>query len=280
MQRLTFFRALRKLILSFCVQNGAKYLLNLGCGTRFHSEWINIDLVSSRPEVMAHDLSRGIPLRDESCDVVYHSHVLEHIRRQDVKLFLAECRRVLRPGGVLRVAVPDLEKICRLYLEKLDRAAAGDAQAAAEYQWMVLEMYDQAVREHWRSPMWEYLYEHPRGSREFVEKRIGGVPIIPSTNEHARSWKRTLLRHLSQWKPFRAYMIGRFRLSGVIHQWMYDRFSLAQVLRVAGFEDPVQQSALTSRVPNWTKYNLDTEPDGTVYKPDSLFMEAFKPVKE
>ena len=39
-------------------------LLNLGCGRRFHPDWINIDLVSAGPGVIAHDLSRGIPLND------------------------------------------------------------------------------------------------------------------------------------------------------------------------------------------------------------------------
>jgi predicted SAM-dependent methyltransferase len=271
------------------VQNRSKHLVNLGCGTRFHPDWTNINLSSSRPEVMAHDLSRGIPLPDASCDAVYHSHLLEHIRRHEVKDFLAECLRVLKPGGVLRVVVPNLETICRLYLEKLDLAVAGDPSAIADYEWVMLEMYDQTVREHWRSPMWRYLYEQPVSNRQFVEQRIGPISPPPSSTDHnglaackriARTIARKMIDRLSWCKPVRAWNIGRYRLSGVIHQWMYDRFSLAQVLRDAGFENPVQQSALTSHLLDWAKYNLDTEPDGSVYKPDSLFMEAFKPVKQ
>jgi predicted SAM-dependent methyltransferase len=272
----------------YYVQKGPRQLVNLGCGSRFHPAWINIDLVSSDPNVKAHDLTRGIPLPDASCDAVYHSHVLEHIRRGEVKAFLWECLRVLKPGGAVRVVVPDLEKICRLYLEKLELASAGDAQAAADHEWMILEMYDQTVREHWRSPMWRYLYEQPVPNKNFVEQRIGPIPALPAAeNRHllasckqmARTMARKLISGLSWCKPMRALDIGRFRLSGVIHQWMYDRFSLAQLLREVGFENPVRQSAVESHIPDWPKYNLDTDPDGTVYKPDSLFMEAFKSLK-
>ncbi len=96
--------------------------LNLGCGNRYHPDWINIDIAPSTPGAIAHDLSRGIPLPDTRCDVVYHSHILEHMRRADALPFMEECYRVLRPGGVLRVAVPDLERICRVYREKLEAA--------------------------------------------------------------------------------------------------------------------------------------------------------------
>ena len=71
--------------------------------------------------------------------------------------------------------------------------------------------------------------------------------------------------------------IGRFRLSGEVHQWMYDRYSLHELLSSIGFTGIVQRSASESYIPRWSKYNLDTEADGTVYKPDSIYMEAIKP---
>src|SRR3981189_2611693 len=96
--------------------------LNLGCGSRYHAEWINIDIAPSDEHVMAHDLSQGIPLADGSCDAVYHSHLLEHLRRPAALYFMRECYRVMKPSAILRVAVPDLEQICRVYLEKLEQA--------------------------------------------------------------------------------------------------------------------------------------------------------------
>ena len=266
--------------LSFYVQNHYQRLVNLGCGARFHPDWTNIDLVSCAPQVRAHDLSRGIPLPDASCDAVYHSHVLEHIRRDEVPAFLAECRRILKPGGVLRVVVPDLEQICRLYLQRLEAALKGDAAAQVDYDWLMLEMYDQVVRENGRGAMWQFVHSQEMINRDFVESRIGRLPQKVKMSR----WKEWFwdtahanARRFEWCKPFRALRIGYFRLRGETHQWMYDRFSLARLLLRAGFENPVQQSAKSSLIPEWSKYNLDTWPDGSVYKPDSLFMETVNP---
>src|SRR6185436_2450514 len=79
--------------------------------------------------------------------------------------------RVLSPGGILRVATPDLEQICRLYLSKLGEAAAGMAQA--DYDWMMLELYDQAVRERVGGNMLAYLAQTPLPNEDFVFGRIG-----------------------------------------------------------------------------------------------------------
>ena len=58
---------------------------------------------------------------------------------------------------------------------------------------------------------------------------------------------------------------------------MYDRYSLARLLRITGFRDPQWKDASTSLIPNWTSFHLDTLPDGQVVKPDLFFMEAIKP---
>ena len=98
--------------------------INLGCGpVRFGHGWINIDMVPPTQDSlelrnMVADLRQGIPLPDASVDWVYTSHFLEHLDPFDeCEGFLAECRRVLRSGGVLRVAVPDFGKIARIYLD-------------------------------------------------------------------------------------------------------------------------------------------------------------------
>jgi hypothetical protein len=72
-----------------------------------------------------------------------------------------------------------------------------------------------------------------------------------------------------------ALNIGQFRLGGEIHQWMYDRYSLSELLKKHGFENVKVVSATESQIPNWSNYNLDMM-DGKVRKPDSLFMEAQK----
>jgi SAM-dependent methyltransferase len=121
-------------------------ILNLGCGTKTSTnpDVINIDwsiylrlrrlkicaplispLVSvdrmerlhSLPDnILVHNLAKGIPFESESVDVVYHSHVLEHLDKDIAEKFLKEVKRVLKPGGVHRIAVPDFEKLCRAYI--------------------------------------------------------------------------------------------------------------------------------------------------------------------
>jgi hypothetical protein len=87
---------------------------------------------------------------------------------------------------------------------------------------------------------------------------------------------RKLLTNLSN-GDLAALRVGRFRRSGEVHQWMYDRFSLARALRAVGLEQVVERSAVESYADRWSEHHLDTEPDGSVYKPDSLFMEGLKP---
>jgi predicted SAM-dependent methyltransferase len=276
-----------------------KTYLNLGCGERVHPDWINIDIAASQSCVMAHDLVRGIPFETESADVVYHAALFEHVRRENAADFLREIYRALKPGGIIRIGVPDLEKICRTYLEKLEAALAEDKQAANDYDWIMLEMLDQIVRERSGGEMVEYFRCQPLPNEHFVLERIGneGRKLIetirrqgapqPAKSFSVRRWAGTvagmlrdrLLILLAGRDAVRALAIGRFRLTGEAHHWMYDRFSLARELMAAGFHEPRVYSASQSSIPDWERFHLDTQPDGTVNKPDLLFMEAIKPNK-
>jgi predicted SAM-dependent methyltransferase len=281
-----------------------KTYLNLGCGSRYHPAWINIDIVPQAPGIIQYDLTRGIPLPDTSCDVVYHAAVLEHMRRGDALPFLRECYRVLKPSGIIRVGVPDLEKLCRLYLEKLEAALSGDENAANDYDWIMLELYDQTVREQSGGEMLAYLRQNPLPNEKFVYTRIGeeGRQLVQALRKQdcsaqtysyvsgsslffkLRNTMHTLLSATKQnilWyllgaEGMRALEIGRFRLAGEVHHWMYDRYSLTRLLRMAGFRELVVLDATTSRIPEWNTFYLDTLPDGTVIKPDLFFIEGIK----
>lgn len=283
---------------------GTVKYLNLGCGNRYHPAWINIDVVPAGPEVIAHDLRRGIPLADDSYDVVYHSHLLEHLRRPDALGFMRECYRVLRPGGILRVAVPDLERLCQAYLDKLE-GALNQVCSADDYEWMMIELYDQTVRERSGGDMRAFLARSPLPNETFVLERIGeegreiiqsfrqdshdqinereaiGPRLINSVRYHLGSlldgFAKQMLALTRGAQARRALEIGTFRLAGEVHQWMYDRYSLGRLMEAAGFQFPRQRSATESQIPDWSGFNLDALPDGRVIKPDSLFMEATKP---
>ena len=267
--------------------------LNLGCGERFHAEWVNLDLHPTNPSVQRWDLRAELPFAEASFDVVYHSHVLEHFSKADGLRLLKRCRQVLRPGGTLRVVVPDLERIVQLYLNSLEKCVAGDQQAAAQYDWAMIEMYDQTVRERSGGEMLAYVQNANESQLAFVKERLGGelermlaakdAAAIPARDRDrgvrrlAENVRRKALRQLAGRDGMYAYDHGRFHRSGELHKWMYDRYSLANVLMAAGFTDTKQCEAAESRIPQWPSFDLDTEPDGRTYKPDSLFLEATRP---
>jgi hypothetical protein len=88
------------------------------------------------------------------------------------------------------------------------------------------------------------------------------------------SYKQYIKRYFFA-EELKYIQIAKFRASGEIHQWMYDRFSLKRLLSDNGFKDIIQVSYNSSKIPNWEKYSLD-EKDMQVRKPDSLFMEGIK----
>lgn len=88
--------------------------LHLGCGTVRLEGWVNIDLET--PEADIHlDITRGLPLPDASARLVYHEHLMEHITIDEAIRCLRDWLRLLEPGGVLRIATPDLAYVVERY---------------------------------------------------------------------------------------------------------------------------------------------------------------------
>ena len=132
----------------------ARIRINVGCGATPTPSWINFDnsftvrlassrllstaavrflsseqrrfLKAARASGVRWALANNLPLADRSVDVVYSSHMVEHLDRSQVTEFLAEARRVLRVGGILRLAVPDISRLASDYL------ATGDADTFVE----------------------------------------------------------------------------------------------------------------------------------------------------
>ncbi|NJO92833.1 MAG: hypothetical protein HC831_30595 [Chloroflexia bacterium] len=64
-------------------------------------------------------------------------------------------------------------------------------------------------------------------------------------------------------------------MGGEIHQWMYDRYSLSQLLQKNGFKDVTIQTAFTSAIPDWNNYELESKNE-VVFKPDSPFYRSLQ----
>ena len=272
-----------------------KRYLNIGCGSTFHRSWENVDIVSCSPLVRQHDLTKGLPYSDDTFDVVYASHVLEHIPYSSVNEFIQECVRVSRPGGVLRIVVPDFEEMAHRYLEAVQDCATRDGDAAARHEWMVIEMIDQAVRSKSGGRMKEFIMEHRHEPvMEYVRKRVGqeassiineakrSRPLERSTRSIRQYYGLTAERSIQTFawllcgrRGRSAVKDGFLRASGEIHHWVYDRISMQLLLERHGCIEVKQMDAFTSRIPEFTSYQLDTL-GKEIRKPDSLFMEGIK----
>jgi hypothetical protein len=205
------------------------------------------------------------------------SHVLEHLPRQRVPELLREILAMLKPGGILRVVVPDLETIARLYVKELENAAAGDPLATARHEWMTLELIDQMTRQFSGGFMGRFLRVRPLPISDFIAQRFGS---------EATQWLATPESsglHLQKKQVYEVDAISAEeesanRQSGEIHRWMYDRVSLRALLKEAGFHDIRVCRADESSIDYFPDYGLDTDQNGFTRKPDSLFLEASKPV--
>jgi predicted SAM-dependent methyltransferase len=90
--------------------------LHLGAGENVLPGWLNADLHDyGRRDLVYLDARKPFPLPGESFELVFSEHMLEHLTYADGLSCLRECRRVLRPGGRIRIATPSLQKLAGLY---------------------------------------------------------------------------------------------------------------------------------------------------------------------
>lgn len=92
-----------------------KPYLNVGCGPKISSSFINLDYVW-RPGIdLCWDITKGLPLENNQLQGIFTEHCLEHIELDHCRYVLAEFCRILKPGGILRIVVPDAEHYLDLY---------------------------------------------------------------------------------------------------------------------------------------------------------------------
>lgn len=99
------------------------------------------------------DINRGLPFTDASVEVVYSSHMLEHIPRSQVETFLEDVYRILKPGGILRLALPDLELMAREFLSQVELARAGQRDVIPADQFMESTLLGLKARPNLLQPM-------------------------------------------------------------------------------------------------------------------------------
>lgn len=122
---------------------------NIGCFTNMFHNWVNIDILplhdfakQNKYKFMQKDVREGLPFVDQSVDLLYSSHFIEHLTYEEAFSFLKECRRVLKTGGVFRLMMPDAELLVDKYynaaMHSFDEISHGPFYGQLDRLWSFL----------------------------------------------------------------------------------------------------------------------------------------------
>jgi SAM-dependent methyltransferase len=91
--------------------------LHLGCGNIRIPGFCNVDILQTTAVDVVSDISKLENFSDNSIELIYACHVLEHFSHEEAVRVLRRWFQVLKPGGVLRVSVPDIDRIVKIYTD-------------------------------------------------------------------------------------------------------------------------------------------------------------------
>jgi predicted SAM-dependent methyltransferase len=124
------------------------------------------------------DASKYIPLPDNSVEVLYSSHMVEHLDREEVKSFLSEARRILIKNGIIRIVVPDLRIMVDKYL------ANGDADEFIKNTGLAhlrpKTLYEKLCYVMIRKSLHRWMYDGPAVVRLLVSAGFRDLRILPA----------------------------------------------------------------------------------------------------
>jgi SAM-dependent methyltransferase len=182
--------------------------VNIGCGATPTQGWLNLDnswtirgvrnpllgavmraagmfrgkhsyVQAIRDHDIRHANAAGrLPLADGAAEVLYTSHMVEHMTRAEVARFLDEAKRALRPGGILRIAVPDVDYHVGIYRETgdADGLIAGLMMASEPPQGLLQKLRYLIVGE--RHHLW--MYNGPSLAKTLADAGFADVAVMPA----------------------------------------------------------------------------------------------------
>ncbi len=113
--RVTVGVARRRRLITDYLNSHAVKKLQLGASNNLLRDWLNTDIALNHKSVIYLDATRRFPFNDATFDYVVSEHMIEHVPYQGAQTMLHECYRVLRPGGRVRFATPDLRVLLALH---------------------------------------------------------------------------------------------------------------------------------------------------------------------
>ena len=233
--------------------------LNIACGNIFinNKDWTNIDFTTNSPDIQKVDLLNGLPFKDNSFDVIYSSHFIEHIPKNHLNTFLSDCYRILKPNGVIRLITPDLEFliseyslhitnkdfiksdfVIELLLDQTVRLVSGGNLALVINK--IKNSEDEDIKNYVKKLLGPNIFSEVIISSESRFRQvIGRVQRDPKIVMNILSliWIRLVIRLLP--KAFRNTNVSLASI-GEKHMWVYDFFTLNNALKEAGFCETIK----------------------------------------
>jgi len=146
--------------------------VNIGCGPRPKPGWLNLDIDARAGGVVYADATRALPLPSAAADFVYSEHMIEHIPLSAAIALLHEIHRVLRTGGRVRIATPDLDK----FLQLKNGTANGEAEHYV--RWSNGEFGSEFERARRHNPCYTINREFHEWGHRFLYDRVTLAEVL------------------------------------------------------------------------------------------------------
>ncbi len=173
--------------------------LNLGGGANSHpdpryTDYIAVDAVARTEHSISHDLNQPIPLQDGSVDRILSEHFLEHVSRGTIAHVLRECHRLLRPGGIARIAVPDYDHPRQRYCLTLGRDPNRLNHVTLTTYTLLREL---VAASPFGTAEWHQYWQGDQFNHGPIDYSLGYVQRTPENDR--RNQCRGLGQHLGRW---------------------------------------------------------------------------------
>jgi predicted SAM-dependent methyltransferase len=204
---------------SFVLQKPLK--LNLGCGPIQAATWVNVDgsnrawLASRLPwldrlivalrlvaptefgaETLYANLLRPFPWKDNDVEAIYMGEILEHFTQEEGKRVLRECYRVLKPGGVLRIRVPDNAHFWKTYIENYEstKQKTRGEWCLTHTRWTAMYFQDICVR---RPRLWQSMGHYHKWAYDEISL-ILMVESLGFQNVERKTFHQSRIPHVEE----------------------------------------------------------------------------------
>ena len=151
--------------------------LNLACGSKLIQsiQGVNVDFSSPLEGVQSLNILKGLPFDNCSFDFIYSSQFVEHLTLSQLSFVLDECYRILKPNGIIRLVIPDLEELVSQYLILLRevRSKTNNVTLSEKYNWIRPDIFDQIVRDDSGGDISSFSNNLSSECSDFVFQRLG-----------------------------------------------------------------------------------------------------------